>query len=95
MPAFAPISPAWPPALIAMWKSVFLASGIFATLLGVEMLIIDSATIMPLDGRGTPQHFSAPDWAPWTLLSVGAVTILHLCTAAKGHASLPPSRPSF
>ncbi len=78
-----------------MWKSVFLASGIFATLLGVEMLLIDSAMIMPLDGRGAPRHFTAPDWAPWTLLSVGAVTILHLCTAAKAASPPPPGRHPF
>ena len=83
------------PAPIAMWKSVFLASGIFATLLGVEMLLIDSATVIPLDGRGTPRHFTAPDWAPWTLLSTGAVTILHLCTAAKEPSPPPPARHSF
>ena len=78
-----------------MWKSVFLASGIFATLLGIEMLLIDSATIVPLDGRGAPRHFAAPDWAPWTLLSAGAVTILHFCTAAKGQSQPPQSRHPF
>lgn len=75
-----------------MWKSVFLATGIFATLLGVEMLVIDSAVVLPLDGRGQPRQFTAPDWAPWTLLSAGAVTILHLCTSSKPGPSLP-SRP--
>ena len=78
-----------------MWKSVFLASGIFATLLGVEMLLIDSAMVIPLDGHGSPRHFTAPDWAPWTLLSAGAVTILHFCTAAKGQSPPPPARHSF
>ena len=64
-----------------MWKSFFLAAGIFSCLLGLEMLLIDSATILPLDGQGGPRNFAAPDWAPWTLLSVGAVTILHFCTS--------------
>jgi hypothetical protein len=75
-----------------MWKSVFLASGIFATVVGIEMLLIDSAVILPIDGRGTPRQFTAPDWAPWTLLSAGAVTILHLCTSAKGGTPAPPAR---
>ena len=75
-----------------MWKSVFLASGIFATLVGVEMLLIDSAVILPIDGHGTPRQFTAPDWAPWTLLSAGAVTILHLCTSTKESAPAAPSR---
>lgn len=75
-----------------MWKSVFLASGIFATLLGIEMLLIDSAVLLPIDGRGAPRQVTAPDWAPWTLLSAGAVTILHLCTSAKAAAPAPPTR---
>ncbi|NBX29556.1 hypothetical protein EBR04_03745 [bacterium] len=73
-----------------MWKIVFLASGIFATVVGFELLLIDSAVILPMDGRGTARQFTAPDWAPWTLLSAGAVTILHLCTSAKGAATAPP-----
>ena len=67
-----------------MWKSFCLAAGVFACLLGVEMLVIDSAVILPLDGQGLPRTFVAPDWAPWTLLSVGAVTVLH-------YVSLPRS----
>jgi hypothetical protein len=46
----------------------------------VELLLIDSAVILPLDGRGGPRSFTAPDWAPWTLLSAGAFTIIHFCT---------------
>ena len=51
-----------------MWKSFFLAGGIFACLLGAEMLLIDSAEIVPLSGSGAATTFRAPDWAPWTLL---------------------------
>lgn len=60
-----------------MWKSFFLAAGIFACLVGVELLVIDSATLLPVDGRGEAQVFTAPDWAPWSLISAGAVTILN------------------
>jgi hypothetical protein len=71
-----------------MWKSVFLAAGIAACLAGVELLLIDSAVVLPMDGRGEPRVFAAPDWAPWSLISAGAVTILHFCglpsSAAKG-----------
>jgi hypothetical protein len=66
-----------------MWKSFFLASGLFACVLGIELLVIDSATIMPLDGRGSPRIVTAPDWAPWTLISAGAVTILHFATLPR------------
>jgi hypothetical protein len=62
-----------------MWKSVLLAGGIFACVLGAEMLLIDSAEVVPLSGGGEATTFQAPDWAPWTLLSVGAATILHFC----------------
>jgi len=72
-----------------MWKSVFLAAGIFACVAGVELLLIDSAVILPVDGRGDPRVFTAPDWAPWSLISAGAVTILHFCAlpAAAGKSA--------
>jgi len=60
-----------------MWKSVCLAAGIFACVVGVEMLIIDSAVVSSIDGAAPARTVTAPDWAPWTLISVGAVTILH------------------
>lgn len=67
-------------ALKTMWKSFFLAAGIFACALGFELLFVDSAILLPLDGRSVARPFSAPDWAPWCLLSAGAVTILNFCT---------------
>ena len=73
-----------------MWKSVCLASGIFACLLGVEMLLVDSAVILPIHGGGGPQTFSAPDWAPWTLLSAGAVTIMRFVTLPVRTGSTEP-----
>jgi hypothetical protein len=75
-----------------MWRSFFLAAGIFACVVGVEMLVVDSAVVMPVDGRGAPQTVTAPDWAPWTLLSVGAVTILQFCTLQPKGASVPQGR---
>lgn len=89
-----PAAPSWPGShqrencppgalMETMWKSFFLASGLFACVLGIELLVIDSATIMPLDGRGGPRIFTAPDWAPWTLISAGAVTILHFATLPR------------
>ena len=73
-----------------MWKSFCLASGIFSCILGAELLLIDSAVIMPVQGGGGPQTVTAPDWAPWALLSAGAVTILHFCTLPAKGAGLPP-----
>ena len=63
-----------------MWKSFSLAAGIFACVLGVELLLIDSALVLPVHGGGGPRTFTAPDWAPWTLLSVGAVTVMQFVT---------------
>lgn len=63
-----------------MWKSVFLAFGLFACIVGAELLLIDSASVRPLDGAGPLRTLTAPDWAPWALISAGAVTILHFCT---------------
>jgi len=71
----------------AMTKSLFLATGIFCCLLGLELLLIDSAVVRPFSGEGESSTFTAPEWAPWTLLSVGAVTILHFCTVPGSAAS--------
>lgn len=60
-----------------MWKSFFIAAGIFACVVGLELLVIDSAVVTPLHGNGAPRVFVAPDWAPWTLISAGAVTLLN------------------
>jgi hypothetical protein len=67
----------------SMTKSFLLAAGIFACIVGVEMLVVDSAVLVPLDGGGGERTFQAPDWAPWTLLSVGAATILHFCQVPR------------
>lgn len=76
-----------------MWKSFCLAAGLFACLLGVELLIIDSAVILPVQGAGGPRTFTAPDWAPWTLLSVGAVTVMHFVTLPGRGTSAQPHFP--
>ena len=62
---------------------MFMAAGIFATLVGIELLLIDSAVISPLTG-GSSQTVAAPEWAPWLLISVGAITLLNLCTLPRG-----------
>jgi hypothetical protein len=64
-----------------MWKSFFLAAGIFACICGLELLVVDSVVIAA--GEGSPRTLIAPDWAPWGLISAGAVTILHFCTLPK------------
>lgn len=66
-----------------MYKSLSIAAGMFSCLVGLEMLLIDSAVIVPLHGQGGPRVVTAPDWAPWTLLSLGAVTVMHFITVPQ------------
>ncbi len=63
-----------------MWKSFFIAAGIFACVAGLELLVIDSAVVLPINGQGATRVFMAPDWAPWTLISGGAITLLNFCS---------------
>lgn len=64
-----------------MWRALFLAMGLFVLLMGIESLVIDSAT---LASHGDPtvgsRDVSPPEWVPWSLLSGGAVTILYSIT---------------
>lgn len=76
-----------------MWKSVCLATGVFACLVGAELLVIDSASVKPINGGGPVREITAPDWAPWALISAGAITLLHFGTgggAPSSHSSGMP-----
>jgi hypothetical protein len=67
-----------------MWRALFLALGIYCCLLGAECLIIDKATLTTRGDQGvlgTRKREVVPsDWAPWSLLSAGTVTILYSFT---------------
>ncbi|MEK6234075.1 MAG: hypothetical protein N2C14_05140 [Planctomycetales bacterium] len=74
-----------------MIRSFFLGVGAFAVILGVECLAIDEVAVRstkPPEKQETLRPFSSsaavtnptrklPDWAPWSLMSGGAVTILY------------------
>jgi hypothetical protein len=62
-----------------MWRSFFLAMGLFALLLGVQCMFIDRAT---WSGEGGGD-VTPPDWAPWSLMSTGAVVMLYSFTLPK------------
>ena len=79
-----------------MWRSFFIAVGVTACLLGVECLILDKATLAdkkgaqaaPLTGLGNAatakqREITPPDWAPWSLMSAGAVTMLYSFTIPR------------
>ncbi|MBI2824101.1 MAG: hypothetical protein HYX69_05330 [Planctomycetia bacterium] len=75
-----------------MWRSFFLACGVSVLLLGLECLVVDdfilaarysSASNLLAGGdsaRGGSRDVNPPDWAPWSLLSAGAVTMLYSFT---------------
>ena len=73
-----------------MIRSFFLAVGIFALVLGGECLVLDRA-VMAASNEPTIEGFAErmatsqreitpPEWAPWSLLSAGAVVILYSFT---------------
>ena len=79
-----------------MWRSFFLAVGIFLCILGVESLAIDKAVLhgkqaststmgqfsASLQGESA-REISPPEWAPWTLISSGVVVLLYSFTIPR------------
>lgn len=77
-----------------MWRAMFVALGLYCCILGVECLLIDKAVLAQ---RGTEENpfarvgttfskereIEPPDWAPWSLMSTGAVTMLYSFTIPK------------
>lgn len=76
-----------------MWRAFFLAIGFFLMLLGVQCLGLDKVN---LKARGEPEptlfgdtqpgpqkDLTPPSWAPWSLLSSGAVMCLYSFTIPK------------
>ncbi len=73
-----------------MLRAFFLAIGLTAFLLGLECLVLEKAVLLP---RGESAASAAaqevapavrqvkpPEWAPWSLLSGGAVVMLYSFT---------------
>jgi hypothetical protein len=70
-----------------MLRAFFLALGIFSVVLGVECLVIEKAVLTPsrdssalANAVPTYREIVPADWAPWSLLSGGAVVILYSFT---------------
>jgi hypothetical protein len=67
-----------------MWRSFFLAIGVYVCLLGVESLAVEKAILKPDVSRGVQpgvqQEIVPPDWAPWSLIAGGAVVVLYSFT---------------
>ena len=80
--------------LRTMWRSFFTAVGVCLAVLGTEALVLDRVVLKSKD-KSPVQNSMAfatvkareiipPDWAPWSLLSSGAVTMLYSTTLRKG-----------
>jgi hypothetical protein len=84
-----------------MWRSFFLAVGINLVLWGLECLVIEKA-VLAGEARPASNQYGAylsqplqpaarelkpPEWAPWSLLSSGAVVILYSFTIPRRVAS--------
>lgn len=83
-----------------MWRAFFLALGIYACIFGAECLVVDSYVFAgeapagppgqtSLFQSGTPlasggRDWRPAEWAPWSLLSTGAVVILYSITLNRG-----------
>ena len=79
-----------------MWRAFFLAIGISLCILGGECLVLDQAVLaapikaakpgsegQPDSNIGGIREISPPEWAPWTLMSAGAVVILYSFTIPR------------
>jgi hypothetical protein len=67
-----------------MFRSLFLALGVFCVILGAEALFIDHAVLQRPGNPQAPQRIvNPPDWAPWSLMAGGAVVVLYSFTIPR------------
>jgi hypothetical protein len=69
----------------SMFRSLFLALGVYSCLLGVEALAVERAVLKrPENAPSAPQKVVVPpDWAPWSLMGGGAVVVLYSFTIPR------------
>jgi hypothetical protein len=67
-----------------MWRSFFLAIGVYCCLLGVEALAVERAVLKDNFGSSPPaaaaREIVPTDWAPWSMIGGGAVVVLYSFT---------------
>jgi len=76
-----------------MWRSLFLAIGTMMIIIGIELMLIDSATVYAASESSAIEFIdpSAPpaistkvvrpgEWTPWVVLSAGAIVVLYAFT---------------
>jgi hypothetical protein len=75
-----------------MWRAFFLAVGISSCVAGLECMAVDKVVLASRGGTAPaeagaapagPRELLPPEWAPWSLLSGGAVVMLYSVTIPK------------
>lgn len=78
-----------------MWRALFLAIGFFLMLLGAQCLGVEKVNLKARNepepamfalgepSLGSQKEIIPPSWAPWTLLSSGAVMCLYSFTLPR------------
>ena len=71
-----------------MLRAFFLAMGICCLVLGLQCLVVEKAELAgeataSASNFGRQREIEPPEWAPWSLMSVGAVVILYTFTIPK------------
>ena len=80
-----------------MWRALFVAVGISLCVLGTECLVVEKAVLAKPPSElqptgalmGSPRPLPSsnaiepPEWAPWSLLSAGAVVLLYSFTIPR------------
>ena len=79
-----------------MWRSIFIAVGIMAIIIGLECLLIDSANFYSASDTeagafvnpvavptSNVQQWRPKEWFPWVILSAGGITVLYAVTLPK------------
>ena len=79
---------------VQMFRSLFLAVGLFVCLMGIECLFVETAVFTTADfaeadladPMAPPASFaiSPPVWAPWGLLVSGLVVMIYSFTLPRG-----------
>jgi hypothetical protein len=85
---------------LVMWRALALAIGISFCILGAECLVVEKAVLAssrPVTAETgvlgqtapveRPREIEPPEWAPWSLISLGAVVILYSFSIPKRVAS--------
>ncbi len=70
-----------------MWRALFWSIGIYGLILGAECLVVDKVLLKKQEEvKGAvsvekrQKELVPPDWAPWSLMSFGVVTLLYSVT---------------